>query len=121
MALAQRAEQHVPRRARRLKAKAPQGKPKVKKEAGRSSNVINLRADAGTRQLIDNAAEVLGQNRTEFMLMSARIRAQEVLLSRVHFVLPDAAWAEFQAELEAPPIPTKELVALMASTPPWAD
>ena len=116
MSLAQRAEHQTPRTAKRPKAKAPS---KKRRTSVASSNVINLRADVATRTLIDNAASALGQNRTEFMLACATVRAQEVLLSQTHFVLSDSAWAAFQAELEAPPIPTRELVALMASTPPW--
>jgi uncharacterized protein (DUF1778 family) len=106
MALAQRAESHA-------------AKPPRKKRPSGASNVINLRTDEATRRLIDSAASALGQNRTDFMLMTARVRAQEVLLSQTHFVLSDAEWADFQAALEAPPVPTAELVALMASTPPW--
>ena len=109
MALAQRVEARAPRRA----------KPPTKKKQSSASNVINLRADEATRRLIDSAASALGQNRTDFMLMTARVRAQEVLLSRTHFVLSETEWADFQAALEAPPVPTAELVALMASTPPW--
>jgi uncharacterized protein (DUF1778 family) len=115
MAVAQRAEHVSLRRApvRRNKAKA--------NRRPATSNVINLRADAPTRSLIDWAANALGLNRTEFMLTSARVRAQEVFLSQTHFTLSDANWTAFQAALEAPPVPTAELIRLMASTPPWSD
>jgi uncharacterized protein (DUF1778 family) len=63
---------------------------------------------------------VLGQSRTEFLLTTAKVRAQEVLLNRTHFVLSEEGWAAFQADLEAPAVPTPELVALMSRTPPWA-
>lgn len=112
MTKAQRAE-HVS--LRRAPARRNKQKP------SRSTNVINLRADASTRALIDQAASTLGLNRTDFMLTSARVRAQEVLLSRTYFTLSNANWTAFQAALEAPPVPTAELVALMSSTPPWAD
>jgi uncharacterized protein (DUF1778 family) len=83
--------------------------------------VINLRSDEATRRLIDSAADALGQNRTEFMLTSARVRAQEVLLGQTHIVLSESEWQKFQAALEAPAVPTPELVALLSSTPPWSD
>ena len=93
---------------------------KTKAARSGASGVINLRADAATRALIDHAANALGQNRTDFMLGSARVRAQEVLLTKTHFVLSDADWRRFQAALEASPVPAAELVALLSSTPPWS-
>ena len=35
---------------------------------------INLRIEAGTKTLIDDAAAILGKTRTEFMIESARSR-----------------------------------------------
>jgi len=93
---------------------------KTKAARSTASGVINLRADAATRALIDQAANALGQNRTDFMLSSARVRAQEVLLSKTHFVLSEADWRHFQAALEEPPVSAAELVALLSSTPPWS-
>ena len=63
--------------------KKRRSKPKTKRKlkADPVSNVINLRADAATRTLIDRAAAVSGQNRTEFMLRSARMQAEHVLLN----------------------------------------
>jgi uncharacterized protein (DUF1778 family) len=118
MALARRAEASAPQPPRRSRASQATEKPKDQKK--RASNVINLRADEATRTLIDNAANLLGQNRTDFMLTCARVRAQEVLLSQTQFVLSDEAWDAFQADLEAPAVPTPELIALMSRTPLWA-
>ena len=41
---------------------------------------INLRIETHTRQLIDEAAALLGKTRTEFMIESARREAIDVLL-----------------------------------------
>ena len=68
-----------------------------------SSNVINLRVDAATRALIDRAAEISGQNRTEFMLGSARLQAENVLLNQVYFQLDDSAWKALNSALDSPP------------------
>jgi uncharacterized protein (DUF1778 family) len=81
--------------------------------------VINLRADEATRTLIDRAASALGQNRTEFMLMSARVYAQEVMLKQVYFELGDADWKALNDALEAPPPPNAALKRLMSRTPSW--
>ncbi|MBP0652344.1 DUF1778 domain-containing protein, partial [Mycobacterium tuberculosis] len=48
---------------------------------------INLRIETNTRQLIDDAAAVLGKTRTEFMVESARRQAIDVLLDQRLFVL----------------------------------
>ena len=116
MPSAKRAPTRTPPTAKRSKSQSSK-----ERQQAHASYVINLRSDAATRRLIDSAAEALGQNRTEFMLTTARVRAQEVLLSQTHFILSEADWADFQAALEAPPVPTPELVALISSTPPWAD
>jgi len=84
-----------------------------------TSNVINMRTDATTRALIDRAAKVLGQNRTEFMLASARVRAQEVLLSQVYFELDDEDWRALNDVLDSPPPPNEALKRLMNRTPIW--
>lgn len=86
-----------------------------------TSNVVNLRVDRETYSLIERARESRGQNRTDFMLESARIHAKEILLSQTRFTLSDADWASFQAALEAPPMPTQELIALMARKAPWEE
>jgi uncharacterized protein (DUF1778 family) len=80
---------------------------------------INLRMDAGTRDLIDRAASVTGRSRTDFMIQSARIEAQNVLLDQVIFPLNDEAWDELQAVLEAPPKPNAAMKAAFRKKPLW--
>lgn len=103
----------------RPSAKPKQAAPRQRKRAV-ADCVINLRTSTVVRDMIDEAAEAVGITRTEFMMACAKIRAQEVLLSRTSVILSDQAWKKFQAELQAPAVPTAALVALMASTPPWA-
>lgn len=81
---------------------------------------INLRIEAQTRRLIDDAAAVLGKTRTEFMIDSARTRAVDVLLDQRLFVLDDAGFDSFVAALDNPPAPGPKLRALMRRTPAWA-
>lgn len=99
------------------KRRPSRSKPTAKKQP--ASSVINLRADEATRALIDRAASALGQNRTEFMLMSARIHAQEVILNQVYFTLGDDDWKALNDALESPPPPNAALKRLMARTPSW--
>ena len=82
---------------------------------------INLRALPEQRDLIDQAANLLGKNRSDFMLEAACERAQSVLLDQVFFNLDTD---EFQKFIEILDMPTKHnigLERLMAVNAPWAD
>jgi uncharacterized protein (DUF1778 family) len=80
---------------------------------------INLRIEARTRRLIDEAAEALGKTRTEFMIESARAQAIDVLLDQRLFVLEPAEFDAFRAALDDPPAPGAKLRALARRTPLW--
>jgi uncharacterized protein (DUF1778 family) len=80
---------------------------------------INLRAHPEQRDLIDQAAALLGKNRSDFMLEAACDRAQSVLLDRVFFKLDAAKFREFAKLLDAPPARNPGLERLMAIEPPW--
>ena len=80
---------------------------------------INLRALPEQRDLIDQAAQLLGKNRSDFMLEAACDKAQAVLLDQVFFSLDEAKFHEFTALLDAPPAPNPGLDRLMAVKAPW--
>ena len=80
---------------------------------------INLRASAHLRDLIDRAAALLGQNRSEFMLDSARLRAEDVLLDQRLFSLDENQYQDFLNLLDEPPKPTEELRKLLSAKAPW--
>jgi uncharacterized protein (DUF1778 family) len=80
---------------------------------------INLRIEKQTRQLIDDAAAILGKTRTEFMIDSARSLAVDVLLDQRLFVLDSARYDAFVHALDHPPAPGPKLRALMRRTPAW--
>jgi uncharacterized protein (DUF1778 family) len=80
---------------------------------------INLRALPQQRDLIDQAATLLGKNRSDFMLEAACERAQSVLLDQVFFKLDVARFQQFTALLDAPPTPNEGLKKLMAVKAPW--
>lgn len=82
---------------------------------------INLRARPEQRDLIDQAAQVLGKNRSDFMLEAACERAQSVLLDRVFFHLETEQFQRFTALLDAPPSLNAGLERLMAVKAPWAE
>ena len=81
---------------------------------------INLRARPEQRDLIDQAAELLGKNRSDFMLEAACDKAQSVLLDRVFFKLDAAKFRQFVKLLDAPPARNPGFERLLAVKPPWA-
>jgi len=80
---------------------------------------INLRALPEQRDLIDQAASLLGKTRSDFMLEAACERAQSVLLDQVFFGLDADKFQAFNALLDAPPSPNEGLERLMAVEAPW--
>ena len=80
---------------------------------------INLRALPQQRDLIDQAAQLLGKTRSDFMLEAACDKAQSVLLDQVFFSLDDAKFREFNAMLDAPVQPNLGLERLLAVKAPW--
>ena len=80
---------------------------------------INLRALPEQRDLIDQAAGLLGKNRSDFMLEAACERAQAVLLDQVFFSLDADKFQQFSALLDAPLESNQGLARLMTVKAPW--
>lgn len=80
---------------------------------------INLRALVVQRDLIDHAAQLLGKNRSDFMLEAACDRAQAVVLDQVFFSLDDDKFRQFMQLLDAPATDNPGLERLMAVKAPW--
>ena len=80
---------------------------------------INLRARPEQRELIDQAAQLLGKNRSDFMLEAACDKAQSVLLDQVFFKLDAERFRQFTRRLDAPPARNPGLERLMAVKAPW--
>lgn len=80
---------------------------------------ISIRAKAGQRDLIDQAADRLGRSRSDFMLEAACRQAEDVLLDQTYFALDAKGFAAFQALLDTPPAPTDRLRRTMKASVPW--
>ena len=93
--------------------------PERSKPHTRRDVTINLRAPARLRDLIDRAASAVGTSRSEFMLDSARSRAENVLLDQTRFALDERRLAEFERLLERPVAPNAALRRLLARKAPW--
>ena len=79
----------------------------------------NIRAKAGQRDLIDQAADRLGRSRSDFMLEAACRQAEDVLLDQTFFALDAKAFAAFQNMLDKPPAPTDRLRRTLKTRAPW--
>ena len=82
-------------------------------------STLNLRITPELRGLIDQAAEISGKNRTDFVLDAARHAAEDALKERTVFLMDPEAFEEFVARLDAPPAPNERLRKTMQTTPPW--
>lgn len=80
---------------------------------------ISIRAKAGQRDLIDQAAERLGRSRSDFMLEAACRQAEDVLLDQTYFSLDSKGFVAFQAMLDKPPVPTDRLRRTLNAKAPW--
>jgi uncharacterized protein (DUF1778 family) len=84
--------------------------------------VLQLRATAEQRQLIDQAAAAEGVSRTEFILRSCQERAQAVLLDQTLFSLSSeqslALLADL-ADLQQGKADQAAIKQLLASAAPW--
>lgn len=87
--------------------------------AAAATKTINFRAPASKQALIDHAAEVLGKNRTEFILEASCEKAREVLADQTHFALSRQALQRFNALIDAPLTNTDALQRLLSTSAPW--
>jgi uncharacterized protein (DUF1778 family) len=96
--------------------KMPETRPK--NNTGRGE-MINLRASARQKGLIDRAAEALGRSRSEFMLDIACREAESVLLDRRYFALSEKDFKQFTSLLDGPPQENTRLRRLLETKSPW--
>ncbi|WP_176048645.1 DUF1778 domain-containing protein [Burkholderia sp. BCC1644] len=86
---------------------------------GSQRTTLNLRIQPDERDLIDRAATVRGQNRTDFILSAARAAAEEALLDAALLRVSPEAMAAFVALLDRPPAPNPNLVRTLQTPAPW--
>ena len=79
---------------------------------------ISIRAKAGQRDLIDQAADRLGRSRSDFMLEAACRQAECVLLDQTYFALDVERMAAFRAMLDKPPAVNERLRRLLNAPSP---
>jgi uncharacterized protein (DUF1778 family) len=90
-----------------------------RRAASRKDDVIQIRASAETKALLNRAAAVRGQKLSEFMLDSARRHAEETILDQRIFFLDAKAHEKFLALLDNPVEPSDGLRQRMRRKPAW--
>lgn len=85
----------------------------------RKDDVIQIRASAEAKAVLNRAATLRGQKLSEFMLESARRQAEETILDQRTFFLDDDAHRRFVALLDRPPKPSAEVRARFNRKAPW--
>jgi uncharacterized protein (DUF1778 family) len=82
---------------------------------------IHLRARERDRELIDRAAELVGANRSQFMLASAVKEAKNVLLDQTTIHADGKAFQRVMDWMDAEPDPSEAegMKRLLQATAPW--
>ena len=79
----------------------------------RRAEKIDIRLTAEAKDTLRSAAAAQGRSVSEFVLESALQRAAETLPDRPRFDLTAKQWAQFQAQLDAPPRDLPRLAKLL--------
>ena len=87
--------------------------------ATKRDDLIQIRASAATKAILNRAAALRGQKLSEFMLDSARARAEETILDQRLITLDEEAYKAFLAMLDAPAKPNKALRTRMSRKLAW--
>ncbi|MBF0803302.1 MULTISPECIES: DUF1778 domain-containing protein [unclassified Neisseria] len=80
---------------------------------------INLRALEAQKNLIDQAAALLGKTRSEFILEASCSAAENTLMDKTVFSLTADEYRQFIHLLEQPTEPNDGFEKLMSMTPVW--
>ncbi len=70
---------------------------------------ISIRAQSKQRDLIDQAAEALGKNRSDFMLETTCRKAENVLLDQTYFALEGDIFQTFKELVDNPNLSSEKL------------
>lgn len=94
--------------------------PKKQETQAKNRDVtLNIRARRAQRELIDEAAALLGTSRSDFMLSAACRSAEEVFLEKRVFTLNAEEFRRFEEMLDMPPADNPGLSALLKIKAPW--
>jgi uncharacterized protein (DUF1778 family) len=81
--------------------------------AGTRTERRNLRVSPADDDLFRQAAELVGESVSEFLVESGRARAESIIADRTEFEIDRSAWKAFLTELDRPAEVNPALVELM--------
>ena len=87
--------------------------------ARRKDDVIQIRASAEAKAILNRAAAIRGQKLSEFMLECARRQAEDTIFEQRTFFLDEDTHLRFLALLNSPPNPSVKAGARFRRKPPW--
>jgi len=83
------------------------------------SERVDLRMTPAAKRTLQRAAAVANKTVTEFLLDTGLNAAFDTLADRRVFQIDEKRWAQFMAELAAPPRSNPRLRKLLARKPAW--
>jgi uncharacterized protein (DUF1778 family) len=104
---------------RHAKIEGPEKKVNMHVPNDAKRETLNIRIKPEIRDLIDRAAKSRGKNRTDFILDSARLAAEDTLLDQLILSVSPAAYEQFQARLDIAPQANDRLRQTMTTAAPW--
>ena len=93
----------------------------MRQTAGTAEINIHLRAKAQDRALIDRAADLVGANRSQFMLASALKEAKNVLMDQTTILADERAFQAVMDWMDAAPsrTETEGMARVLQAKPLW--
>jgi uncharacterized protein (DUF1778 family) len=85
------------------------------------SDRFQLRVTPQQREIIQSAAESQHETIMDYVVRYAVSAGKEDLADSRYFTVDDAAWLEFNAHLERPPVYKPRLAKLLAQPAFWRD
>jgi uncharacterized protein (DUF1778 family) len=85
-----------------------------------TTQVVNMRIRTDIRELIDQAAQMQGKSRSEFMIEAARREAEDALLDQTLVRLDKQTYEQFVSLLDKPPTGSG-FDRLMKVDKPWVE
>ncbi len=83
--------------------------------------LISIPIHSSTRDFIDQAAKVIGKDRSDFVLEAAYEKAQEILSDQTTLTLNNKQWDAFNSMLDTPPKMNNKLKTLLIAQAPWSE
>lgn len=85
------------------------------------TELLNIRTNVETKQLLKQASKMLGTTISGFLLRCATEEAHKIIQNQTNFMVDDKTWKEICNELDKPPAKNKNLQNLMYSKGVFSD